>query len=75
MVVHLCVEPDGRGDQTGRTVCTGRRAQGKHDDAETGECSGDELHRSYRVKREFLGSFVLFVRVRGEMAQSSEVSW
>ena len=53
IVVHLCIEPSG--GQTGCTICIGRRARGKHDHAETGEYSGDKLHRSYRVKREFLG--------------------
>jgi hypothetical protein len=74
--VHLRVEPDGRGDP-GRTICTGRRAQGNHDDAETGEYSGDELHRRYRVKRESLGlvlcesSWLDGAGVR----QVGEVSW
>ena len=58
IVVLLRVEPNGRGDQTGRVICSGRRAEGKHDGPETGEYSGDELHCNYCIKREFLG-FVL----------------
>jgi hypothetical protein len=58
IVVLLRVEPNGRGN-TGQVICTGRRAEAKHDDPETSEYSGDELHCNDRVKREFLG-FVLF---------------